>query len=104
MSHLGFTAYTREDLEKLKEELELALAAKKKEEQEKKAKEQNVTRARAKAALVDYIKTLGWDTTDESIERTVEGTLDTFKNTHVSFKKETKRYGTWDDFFQDLNW
>lgn len=101
---MEFQAYTREDLEKLKAELELVLVEKQKEEQERKSKEAAVVRARAKAALVDYIKTLGWNTTDEAIERTVDSTLDTFKNTKVSFKKDTKKYHTWDEFFNDLNW
>ena len=101
---MEFQSYTREDLEKLKAELEKALAAKQKEEQERKNKEAAVVRARAKAALVDYIKTLGWNTTDEAIERTVDSTLDTFKNTRVSFKKDTKKYHNWDEFFNDLNW
>ena len=101
---MEFQSYTREELEKLKAELELVLVEKQKEEQERKNKEAAVVRARAKAALVDYIKTLGWNTTDEAIESTVDSTLDTFKNTRVSFKKDTKKYHTWDEFFNDLNW
>ena len=101
---MEFQSYTKEELEKLKAELELVLVEKQKEEQERKSKEAAVVRARAKAALVDYIKTLGWNTTDEAIERTVDSTLDTFKNTRVSFKKDTKKYHTWDEFFNDLNW
>lgn len=101
---MEFQAYTREDLEKLKAELEQALAAKQKEEQERKSKEAAVVRARAKAALVDYIKTLGWNTSDENVESIVDDTLNVLKNTKVSFKKDTKKYRTWDEFFRDLDW
>jgi hypothetical protein len=101
---MDYKTYTKEELEKLKAQLEEILASKEKEEQEKREKEVEKIRANAKAALFDYIKCFDWNCSDATINSVIDSTLDEIKRTRVRYKSDTKRYNTLEDFFNDMGW
>lgn len=101
---MDYKTYTKEELEKLKAQLEEILASKEKEEQEKREKEVEKARANAKTALVNYIKCLSWNCSDVTINRIVDATLDEMKLVKVTHKTEKKKYNTLEDFFNDMGW